>query len=132
MADSDRDQVVKFQEIMFFYVYVLENKTHKQIYTKVNAPVDEGIAPLIEALRSDGLGYLNAVAAIVDIGEPAVQPLIEALQHADENVRKNAAEALGDILVNNPSIFREIYYALRELLRHGKNRDLSSKIPARA
>ncbi len=39
----------------------------------------------------------SAAAALVELGQPAVQPLIAALEDADWDVRQTAAEALGEI-----------------------------------
>jgi HEAT repeat protein len=57
------------------------------------------LTPLIEALRS-GPSYevwQGAVEALVQIGEPAVEPLIAVLQGDDWMARRRAAWALGQI-----------------------------------
>jgi HEAT repeat protein len=54
------------------------------------------IRPLIEALDSAEIGWLSA-KALIDIGEPAVEPLLEALFSADRNIRLQATYALGEI-----------------------------------
>ena len=58
------------------------------------------VKPLIEALRlktrwrgAEG----SAANALVEIGEPAVEPLIAVLKDSDENVRNLAIVSLGDI-----------------------------------
>ncbi len=52
--------------------------------------------PLVNQLRSDEFG-LDAIEALVDLGEPAVPRLIEALRDKDENIRKNTVITLGRI-----------------------------------
>ena len=57
--------------------------------------------PLIQALKcekyEDEYVRNTAVAALRKIGEPAVQPLIQALKDKDKDVREGAAKALGRI-----------------------------------
>ena len=59
---------------------------------KIGAPA---VAPLMAALR--GHVRENAVGALGKIGAPAVAPLIAALKDEDTNVRRNAADALGEV-----------------------------------
>ncbi len=54
------------------------------------------IQPLIDILGSDEVGWL-AAQALVNIGEPAVEPLLEALFSENEDVRLYATYALGQI-----------------------------------
>ena len=71
---------------------------------------DVNDTPNIEELKSnqdiegliDSLGYepdsriqLNALHALINIGEPAVEPLIKALKDANSEIRQRAANALG-------------------------------------
>jgi HEAT repeat protein len=62
-----------------------------------HAAAQQDINKLIEQLGSeDTLSQLDALKAIVDIGDQAVDPLINALtRHSNYNVRKNAAVTLG-------------------------------------
>ena len=50
--------------------------------------------PLMHQLRNDEFKN-DAINALVELGEPAVLKLIEALKHKDENVRKSAVLSLG-------------------------------------
>ena len=52
--------------------------------------------PLMRQLRNDEFKD-DAIHALVELGEPAVEKLIEALRDKDENVRKSAVLALGRI-----------------------------------
>ena len=54
------------------------------------------VEPLIAALGDKGCGY-TAANALAKIGKPAVEPLIVALKNENPFVRRNAAEALGEI-----------------------------------
>jgi HEAT repeat protein len=54
------------------------------------------LAPLIDQLRNDEF-HEDATRALVELGEPAVERLVEALRDKDENVRKQAVIALGRI-----------------------------------
>jgi bilin biosynthesis protein len=67
------------------------------MYAAGEAAGQQDINKLIEQLGSeDTLSQLDALKALVDIGNPAVDPLINALtRHSDYNVRKNAAITLG-------------------------------------
>ena len=55
------------------------------------------VGPLIAELNNDGNGCVSARKALAKIGEPAVLPLIGALKEGNENARKWAAWALGEI-----------------------------------
>lgn len=58
------------------------------------------ITPLIEALKIKtrwGGAEGSAAQALTDIGEPAVEPLIQVLKDSDENVRLLTTITLGDI-----------------------------------
>jgi HEAT repeat protein len=57
------------------------------------------VVPLITALKNDELSGVRwkAAEALSKIGAPAVDGLIEALQHHDDDVRWKAAIALGEI-----------------------------------
>jgi len=57
------------------------------------------VVPLITALKNDELSGVRwkAAEALSKIGAPAVDGLIEALQHQDDDVRWKAAIALGEI-----------------------------------
>jgi HEAT repeat protein len=54
------------------------------------------LEPLLLQLRNDEFKD-DAVRALVELGEPAVSRLIKALKDKDENVRKQAVLALGQI-----------------------------------
>jgi len=54
------------------------------------------VEPLIAALGDKGCGH-TAANALAKIGKPAVEPLIVALKNENPFVRRNAAEALGEI-----------------------------------
>jgi HEAT repeat protein len=54
------------------------------------------LAPLITQLRNDEF-FEDATRALVELGEPAVERLVEALRDKDENVRKQSVIALGRI-----------------------------------
>jgi hypothetical protein len=56
------------------------------------------IEPLIRALNDEDAYVRKGTAKTIEtIGEPAVEPLIRALKDADEDIRGGAAEALGTI-----------------------------------
>jgi len=55
------------------------------------------VHPLIELLRDEESCRWDAVDALVEIGTPAVKPLIALLRNANEDVRNHVAEALGRI-----------------------------------
>ncbi len=53
------------------------------------------IEPLIKSFaNSQGGDFLHAASALQKIGEPAVEPVIAALKHQDQKVRRGAACAL--------------------------------------
>ena len=54
------------------------------------------LEPLLDQLRSDEFKE-DATEALVDLGQPAVEKLLTALEDKDENVRKQAVIALGRI-----------------------------------
>ncbi len=54
------------------------------------------VEPLIAALGDKGCGH-TAANALAKIGKPAVETLIVALKNENPFVRRNAAEALGEI-----------------------------------
>lgn len=60
----------------------------------------QAIQPLIDVFRHDWddtetiTAWQEAESALAAIGEPAIQPLLTALQDEDDNVRQGAAEAL--------------------------------------
>ncbi len=54
------------------------------------------LEPLVQQLRSDEFKE-DATTALVEVGEPAVPRLIQALRDKDEGVRKQAVLALGQI-----------------------------------
>ncbi len=57
------------------------------------------VAPLVQALKheKDGLVKYNAALALTTIGPPAMEPLLESMDHQDADVRLEAAWALGEI-----------------------------------
>jgi len=52
------------------------------------------VSALVEALADDLMVAAAAVEALVEVGAPAVPPLVEALQAHDVQVRRHAAKAL--------------------------------------
>jgi len=59
---------------------------------------DENINELIEILADeDELVRIQASESLKEIGEPAVCPLIEALEHDNKNIRRYSAKVLGEI-----------------------------------
>ena len=58
----------------------------------------EGLIKALRFERDKGVDLIrDAVEALGKIGEPAVEPLIQALKDEDDGVRWSAAEALGEI-----------------------------------
>jgi len=59
---------------------------------------EEVVLPLVEAL-SDGNSQvcMTAADALIEIGDIAVKPLVESLQHEKVNVRCDATRALGEL-----------------------------------
>jgi len=59
------------------------------------------VQPLINALKNVDHYYHyirnDILKVLIKIGEPAVEPLIDSLNDEDYNIRKDAAEALGNI-----------------------------------
>jgi len=64
----------------------------------VNATVASRIAELLKMLESDGDN--SAIRELIQIGTPAVDPLIGALKSSNPTIRKQAAFALG--LIGEP------------------------------
>jgi HEAT repeat protein len=69
------------------------------------------VEPLIAALGDKGCGH-TAANALAKIGKPAVEPLIVALKNENPFVRRNAAEALGEI--KDPSAVKPLINALKD------------------
>lgn len=67
-----------------------KNETHK--------PSELSVEDLIDSLKDEDLNVQkNCARALVDIGEPAVKPLIQALESKKWRVRWYVAEILGEI-----------------------------------
>lgn len=80
---------------------------------------------LIEALgyqKDDRIGHA-AAEALVEIGDPAVEPLIAALKNERDKVRQSAAKALGRI--GDPRAVEPLIAALQD--DHGHVRELSAR-----
>jgi HEAT repeat protein len=69
------------------------------------------VEPLIAALGDKGCGH-TAANALAKIGKPAVEPLIVALKNENPFVRRNAAEALGEI--KDASAVKPLINALKD------------------
>ena len=69
------------------------------------------VEPLIAALGDKGCGH-TAANALAKIGKPAVEPLIVALKNENPFVRRNAAEALGEI--KDSSAVKPLINALKD------------------
>ncbi|MBC8872533.1 MAG: HEAT repeat domain-containing protein [Planctomycetes bacterium] len=87
------------------------------------------LAALIEGLHDEMCQEHGAIAvALGGIGEPALEPLIGALQHGDPCVRKAAAEGMIGLLPNieDPSIRAK---AIQPLIRavNDKDRDVGTR-----
>jgi len=58
--------------------------------------VEKNVARLIENLKdTDELVQVQTTEMLVEIGEPAVDQLIDALNDEDKNIRQGAAKVLG-------------------------------------
>jgi HEAT repeat protein len=69
------------------------------------------VEPLIVALGDKSCGH-TAANALAKIGKPAVEPLIVALKNENPFVRRNAAEALGEI--KDASAVKPLINALKD------------------
>jgi HEAT repeat protein len=78
------------------------------------------IAPLLQLLINDSSDSNNhAVDALIKIGQPAAQGLIEALQHKDASVRVRAARAL--VPIKSRDAIGPLFYAMEDesyMVRH--------------
>ncbi|KST67229.1 HEAT repeat domain-containing protein [Mastigocoleus testarum] len=72
------------------------------------------IEPLIEKLASKNARFTDAADALVNIGEPAVGALIEALKNEDSNLRWRAASVLSDIGVEAAPAVEALTLALQD------------------
>ncbi|MDJ0771981.1 MAG: HEAT repeat domain-containing protein [Mastigocoleus sp. MO_167.B18] len=72
------------------------------------------IEPLIEKLASKNVRFTDAADALVNIGEPAVGALIEALKNEDSNLRWRAASVLSDIGVEAAPAVEALTLALQD------------------
>lgn len=93
------------------------------------------VEPLIAALGDKGCGH-TAANALAKIGKPAVEPLVVALKNENPFVRRNAAEALGEI--KDASAVKPLVDALKDddlIVRRnaakalGKIKDASAEEP---
>jgi HEAT repeat protein len=93
------------------------------------------VEPLIAALGDKGCGH-TAANALAKIGKPAVETLIVALKNENPFVRRNAAEALGEI--KDASAVKPLVDALKDddlIVRRdaakalGKIKDFSAEEP---
>lgn len=64
---------------------------------RIGEPAKDAVPVLMKAMSNDDYVRLGAAEALGKIGEPAVPALVEALNHEDEDVRRNAASVLGKI-----------------------------------
>ena len=76
---------------------------------KISDP--EMVRPLIEVLDSEEIGWL-AAKALVNVGQPALQPLLESLFSENRNVRLYATYALGEI--RDPKAARGVLRLLQD------------------
>jgi len=76
---------------------------------KISDPKE--VRPLVEVLDSEEIGWL-AAGALVNIGEPALQPLLEALFSESRGVRLYATYALGEI--RDPRAVRGVLRMLQD------------------
>ncbi|HEY5998948.1 MAG TPA: HEAT repeat domain-containing protein, partial [bacterium] len=81
------------------------------LYALGKIPDPRGVRPLIEALADEEIGWL-AAQALVNIGVPAIQPLLEALFADDATVRLYATYALGEI--GSPKTARAVQRMLED------------------
>ena len=60
--------------------------------------VQKNVERLIQTLKDeDELVQIQSISLLEEIGKPAVEQLISALDDGNKNVRKGAARALGEI-----------------------------------
>ena len=70
----------------------------KQEWSELPELGEPAVEPLIQALKDEYSDVRESAAeALAKIGEPAVEPLIQALKDEDWHVQEEAAEALGEI-----------------------------------
>ncbi|HWR97552.1 MAG TPA: HEAT repeat domain-containing protein, partial [Candidatus Methanoperedens sp.] len=81
------------------------------LYALGKIPDPRGVRPLIEALGDEDIGWL-AAKALVNIGAPALQPLLEALFAENRSVRLYATYALGEI--RSPKAARGVLRMLQD------------------
>ncbi|MDP3564823.1 MAG: HEAT repeat domain-containing protein, partial [Methanoregula sp.] len=107
-------------------VRLLEHKDPLVQYEAAEALGDLGdekaVAPLITALKRDEFSGVRwkAAEALSKIGNPAVGPLIRALQYPDDDVRWKAAIALGEI--GNPEAVEPLIQLLSDEDRFVRSR----------
>lgn len=58
---------------------------------------EPSVEPLIQALKNKTISVVRATWALEKVGKPAVKPLIKALKDEDAIVRRGAAEVLGKL-----------------------------------
>lgn len=163
--DKDKDKVfnksVKFMMIVLFVSFFLLSAGHLQaadvdtlvqdlkdndLIMRLHAAKALGeakdaraVEPLIAALGDKGCGH-TAANALAKIGKPAVEPLVVALKNENPFVRRNAAEALGEILgeIKDASAVKPLVDALKDddlIVRRnaakalGKIKDASAEEP---
>ena len=102
LKDEDSDVRMEAAEALDQMGWKPGYATEKAYYLVAKKEWDEAVKlgepavePLINALKSRW--EAAAAEALVKIGEPAVEPLINALKDEDSSVRRKAAEALGEI-----------------------------------
>jgi hypothetical protein len=70
----------------------------KRLWDKCVEIGTPAVDPLIAALNDSDMNVRKAAGkALIEIGTPAVEPLIAVLVHSDWEVRRSAVEALGQI-----------------------------------
>jgi HEAT repeat protein len=91
------------------------------------------VGPLIETFQNTDYKNYAALESLVKLGEPALLPLFEALKDPNNNVRRNAVEALkkfGDARAIAPltSLLYDrdpnIGYVARDAIESIRNRNL--------
>lgn len=88
------------QEKIDKYIEQLKNENDTVSSNAVKSLIEIGeaaVAPLIEALKGDSNIRRTIVEVLAQIGKPAIEPLIEALKDKEGTMRANAAQALGKI-----------------------------------
>lgn len=89
----------------------------------------EAVAPLVGAIKSDSKTRELAARILNRIGEPAVEPLLELIQHPSDDVRAAAALALAGI--HDERAVSALQHSLRKAIlahRLNKNREIKRRV----